>query len=585
MPGFVLVHGYTGSPLNLGPLAEFLAARFGPGSVCTLCLPGHDQDAPPPYDEAGFLRAIAEATQALGHHHERIVLLGHSTGGTLCLAAMAQKLVQPDLLVLIATPQQVDGTTLDRWERHRAGRPALGLGDVARMVRHINQMGTLSAPPGVPALLIQGSLDPLVPFEDADAWARQGFQRMRRLTVPWAGHDLFGTPSATAVAEWIARQVDDFLSPADSAVEAAAEQLAILEGPHLGRFLRVNPQARRHLANTPATRQALGAVALPLSDEAPEPIQLNIEVSSRCNLGCPHCARTRNQRPASDMDPAFFNFLLDLLPNAYRVVLAGLGEPTLHPRLPELVAAAAGRHRLVNLVTNATLLSTAACRSLIEAGLGALTFSLDAADSSIAAAVRPGVAVARILANIRACAPLAAAAGIATAVFTAVSARTVGHLPRLAETVAGLGVQAWMLTDLNFDWNQPHSLDQTLDSAVRTAIRQALRAAFARKLPVLAVQGLEQFALARRYRDFLLYPPERLAVRSPARIHCLSPWQTLPVDVTGHASVCDCHPAAVLGNLHDTPLGEIWNGPRMQAWRRQMLSATPPEACRACPRF
>ncbi len=585
MPGFVLVHGYTGSRRDLAPLADFLATRFGPGSVGTVALPGHDHDAAPPFDETECLQAIVAAVGQMAGRHDRLVLLGHSTGGTLCLAAVARKWVRPDLLVLAATPHRVDGTALARWESHRGSRPAVMLGDVARLVRHINQMAAAPAPRKIPVLLIQGSDDPLVPKENADAWARQGFSAVRRLTVPGAGHDLFSTPGGSAPADWILRQAEDFLRPGDGTQDALAERLALLEGLALQRFFQANPLAGRHLLCSPAARQALENGAPNLSAEAPEPIQLNIEVTSRCNLGCLHCARTRHERPAAEMDPALFEYLLDLLPNAYRVVLAGLGEPTLHPRLPDLVAACARRGRLVHLVTNATVLSTDLCLRLIEAGLGAFTFSLDAVDPSIAAVVRPGVAVDRSLENIRACVPPAAAAGLATAVFTAVSRRTVAHLPRLAEAVADLGVQAWMLTDLNFDWNQRQSLNQTLDPAARTAIRQALRTAFARRLPVLGVHGLEALAMSRHFREFLLYPPERLAARSPARTHCRSPWQTLPVDVAGHASVCDCHPAALLGNLQDVPLGEIWNGRRMQAWRRQMLSATPPEACRGCPRF
>jgi len=142
-----------------------------------------------------------------------------------------------------------------------------------------------------------------------------------------------------------------------------------------------------------------------------------------------------------------------------------------------------------------------------------------------------------------------------------------------------------MLTDLNFDWNQPHSLNGTMEATGRAAIRQALRTAFARQLPVLGVQGLEALALAQNYRKYLLYPPESLAARSATRAHCFSPWQTLPVDVAGHVSVCDCNPERMIGNLKEMPFGEIWNGPAMGAWRRRMLSAAPPEACRACPRL
>jgi MoaA/NifB/PqqE/SkfB family radical SAM enzyme/alpha-beta hydrolase superfamily lysophospholipase len=583
--GFLLVHGYTGSPRDLAPLADLLARRFGPSAVRTVPLPGHDQALPPPFDPTAFVGAIGAAAEALAREHPRIVLIGHSTGGTLALTAVAQEAVRPALLVLAATPHGVDGNALERWERHRSGRPALALPEVARMVRHINQVKARPAPAGIPLLLLDGDRDALVPATDGDAWARQGFETVRRLTLPGAGHALFAAPGGPAAADWIARQAEDLLHPADPSTEAAAERLAWLEGPRLRHFFRIHPQARRHLVSSPAGRTALAEGPPALALQAPEPIQLNIEVTTRCNLACPRCARTRQGRAAADMDPARFRYLLDMLPQAWRVVLAGLGEPTLHPQLPELVAMAAGRGRLVHLVTNATVLAPDLFEALAAAGLGAVTFSLDGADPSVAAGVRPGADVASILANIRAGVPVAAAHGMATAVFTVVSAHNLPHLPRLAEAVAALGVQAWMLTDINFPWNQPHSTAKTLDAAGRGAIRQALRTAFARQLPVLGIQGLEGLALAERYREFLLYPPERLGARSPVRTHCLSPWQTLPVDVAGRVSVCDCNPALNTGDLGAMPFSEIWNGSPMQAWRRDMLSAEPPEACRACPRF
>ena len=38
----------------------------------------------------------------------------------------------------------------------------------------------------------------------------------------------------------------------------------------------------------------------------------------------------------------------------------------------------------------------------------------------------------------------------------------------------------------------------------------------------------------------------------------------------------------VLGNVFETPVSEVWNGPRYRAWRGAMLSGEPPKACRGC---
>jgi radical SAM protein with 4Fe4S-binding SPASM domain len=102
---------------------------------------------------------------------------------------------------------------------------------------------------------------------------------------------------------------------------------------------------------------------------------------------------------------------------------------------------------------------------------------------------------------------------------------------------------------------------------------------------VLSVWGLEEFALDTRYLDYLLLRGEQLAHRSERRTNCLSPWQTIPVNVEGNLSLCDCQPGAVIGNIHRSALSDWWNGPAMIEQRRRMLGDNPPEACRVCPRF
>jgi carboxylesterase len=83
--GILLVHGFTGSPSSLRPLAELLAAR---GFAVELPrLPGHGTTfcdmLPTRYDD---WRAFVEArARALRERTERVVLVGLSMGGTLSL--------------------------------------------------------------------------------------------------------------------------------------------------------------------------------------------------------------------------------------------------------------------------------------------------------------------------------------------------------------------------------------------------------------------------------------------------------------------------------------------------------------------
>jgi MoaA/NifB/PqqE/SkfB family radical SAM enzyme len=340
------------------------------------------------------------------------------------------------------------------------------------------------------------------------------------------------------------------------------------------------------LANSPGARVARGDPFEPGPFADTEPVFANIEITTRCNLRCAFCARMSVRREERDMTPDRFGRLLDLLPHAWRVTLAGLGEPLLHPGVADFVSEASSRGRRVTLATNAVLLTEEMSRRLIGAGLDAIVFSLDAVDAGPASAVRAGAPVETSIENIRTFAAVSSETRpVARAVFSAVSSSTVPHLERLVEIVARLGVDVLMLSDLNFPANRSHTVWKNVDENTRTVLHRAVRKAFSLRLPVLSVTGLEEFAPAARYREHLLIPPARLYLRQKERRFCLSPWQTLPVDVDGTATLCDCQPGDPVGNVLDQPFGDLWNGSRIREHRRRMLEPLPGGACAACPRF
>jgi MoaA/NifB/PqqE/SkfB family radical SAM enzyme/pimeloyl-ACP methyl ester carboxylesterase len=584
-PGFVLIHGYTGSPGDFGPLPRILGARYGENCIRLVRLPGHGGDTIPCFEPECFQAAIAIATDQFKSENRDVVLVGHSTGGVLALSYLRESGARPCLLVLAGVPKYVNGSDLHRWEDHRLHKHAVSLTDVARMVSFVNRIGAVRIDNSYPVLIFQGIEDPLVTPVHAEAWRQKGFSGpVETVMMPGAGHDLFLGSGGDTVADRISRTALDLRLRPGVKDHTAAKQLSALEDKALAGFMGAPPQRLVHVVRSPAAKRALGRPVSLKPAARTDPLQLNIEITSRCNLSCGHCARTLYPRPATDMARELFCAILDLLPNTCRVVLVGLGEPTLHPELADLVALAAQRGRRVGLVTNAMALDKDLSRNLIAAGLSAITFSLDSADAAIASAVRPGTELERVLAHIRSFTRLSAGR-VSTAVFSAVSTKTAPRLPLLAETLSGLGIDAWMLSDLNFEWNVPQTLWRHRDSDSLLPLGRAVKIAFSRNLPALSVRGMEEFGIARRYREFLLYPPSVLSKRSTTHTWCLSPWQTLPVDVDGNVTLCDCQPEAFAGSLLQQSFSDIWNGAILRNHRRQMLETTPPKACRSCPRF
>lgn len=576
MTAALLVHGYLGSPRELAPLEERLGAELGRASVRSVLLPGHGQGAEPPFLSRAFVLAVREAAESLPPGP--LVLVGHSIGGSIALAAAETLARRPALLVLAGTPPRIGAGYAARFRRQGGG--SADLAQLAELVRFVNGLSRRAAPWNGPLLVLQGEDDELVPAGEAELW-RGRAAAVRILRIPGALHDLFHGQGGQLAVDVVARAVRD-------AERSLADPSWAARLPRLRESLARWPATLHHLREGPAGRRLDGCTPDFEEVARTEPTLLNLSVTTRCNLACPSCARTFTPLKPADVSEEAFARILEQVPHAARVVLVGLGEPLLHPQLPRLVRHAAAS-REVSLVTNGTLLTRELSRALLEAGLSGLTVSIDATTREALARVRPGTDLEEVRKNLggflveRAGAGLESRVGVA--VFTALSAPTAGELEGIVAALLPLPVDAIMLSDLNFPENEARSLYRGLSREGAARLDRVLRQALLSGLPVLSVLGLEELSLPERFREFLLLRGARLSERRSRHAHCCSPWQTLPVGPDGEVTLCDCQPRVRLGNVLEEPFSAIWNGPAMRAHRRRMRSADPPPACRACPRF
>jgi MoaA/NifB/PqqE/SkfB family radical SAM enzyme/alpha-beta hydrolase superfamily lysophospholipase len=581
--GIILVHGYSGSSRDLQPLATALAAKFGEDSVNNLILPGHDSPQVPEFDEHSLVNAVYAAIQTYRKGRRKIILIGHSTGGNLILAAIHKYAFTPNLLVLMAVPPKVDRGYGPRWEAHRSEKTGLPLVDVAMMVKLINATGSKSPETDFPVLILQGEEDQLVLSDQAQAWKEDNFPSARVVTIPGAGHDVFQSTNSRLFTDLIQRAINDLILNETEDLMSIHSLIAV--EPGFQAFFEAAPLSRSHLALSPGVQRVIAQkpALSPLSKN--DPVIANIEITTYCNLQCQFCARSRLKKANTHMTFAMFRNILAVLPNTYQIVLVGLGEPLIHPHIGEFIQYAKSLKKRVGLVTNAMLLTPEISARLLDAGLDSIAFSLDGADPSLSALVRQGTNLPKVIRNIKKFVKNAQGKPISTAVFAAVSIDTVAQLKKLIDCVSGMRVEALMLTDINFITNLDHTLWQNYNTEIESLVKQGITHAFTKNLPVLSVHGLEEFGLKQRYHDFLIIPPGQLCQRSARHTWCLSPWQTVPIDVAGNITLCDCQPDCVIGNLFQDTFSNIWNGETMQKHRADMLSDKPPEACRICPRF
>lgn len=132
--------------------------------------------------------------------------------------------------------------------------------------------------------------------------------------------------------------------------------------------------------------------------------KIYLEPTNRCNLTCVTCIRNSWNESFGDMSWSVYQALIDGLadfPEVKTIAFAGLGEPLLYERFPEMVSLAHARGLRTEMTSNATLLTPALADGLIEAGLDQLVVSIDGASGEAHGVVRPGATLEEITTNVR----------------------------------------------------------------------------------------------------------------------------------------------------------------------------------------
>lgn len=140
-------------------------------------------------------------------------------------------------------------------------------------------------------------------------------------------------------------------------------------------------------------------------DHGEVPLNLNMEVTSRCNLACTFCTQpSLTNEQLGDMPWELYAKVIDEGAH-YRVPAAnlnGLGEPMLLRRLPEMIAYAKQRGYLdVMFHTNGTVMTEPLARALLDANLDRIIFSVDSPDKATYEAMRIRSNWDKVVANVR----------------------------------------------------------------------------------------------------------------------------------------------------------------------------------------
>jgi MoaA/NifB/PqqE/SkfB family radical SAM enzyme/predicted alpha/beta hydrolase family esterase len=527
----LLVHGMGASPEWWNAIAAPLE-RAGVAARA-LAMPELEHAGPETWREA----VLAECGD------EPMVLVGHSLGAAVCMEVARMK--PPAGLVLLACPPFFPDFSPPPPET------GLSLTATARVGRFLRQACAHAAQVPGPVVHFVGAADSWVPVEQA---RRLPFPLV---VIPRAKHGL--NRSATFITQFLRHFMA--LRPAVELLDPG------VRWDYLGRSPQTEPPDAEG-----------GLAALGLGECAPAPARLDIEITTRCQLGCQACARTMNADAdkSSDMPEDMFVKTLDQMPGIGELFFVGLGEPLLHPQLAQFTRLAAARGIRVRMVTNGLLAAAGTLAALRDAGLAEVTFSIDSTEEAVFRRLRGNAPLKTVLENFR-----AVPAGLEKSIFTALSAVNAGALPGIVDLAAEAGLPALAVSDLNFAGNQSQSLARNDCTAL---IAEGI--AYARRKSILLVgpHFHETADVARGYRRALIRKPADLAARPAQHRHCLAPWRVAVVSAAGRLTPCNCVPWTLMGGLQDKPFAELWNGEGMKDWRRRVRQGASGD-CLVCPRY
>src|ERR1051326_1562762 len=108
------------------------------------------------------------------------------------------------------------------------------------------------------------------------------------------------------------------------------------------------------------------------------PVEYIVETTAKCNLYCPMCPRETHKQPKADMSEEVFDALLRQSgDSAEHMMLIGLGEPFMDPRIFDRIELC-HRHSVSTLLsTNGTFLDEACAVRVLDSPLEQITLSFD----------------------------------------------------------------------------------------------------------------------------------------------------------------------------------------------------------------
>jgi len=303
------------------------------------------------------------------------------------------------------------------------------------------------------------------------------------------------------------------------------------------------------------------------------PVILHMETTSRCNLRCPSCIHAEKLGVGTDMDFDMFKTFIDQFEFVAKLILYGIGEPTMLKDLFRMVQYAKSKGIYCGFFTNGTLLTERMREEILSNGQDYLNISIDGPTKESFEVQRAGANFEKVIANVKALTALIRERKslLQVTIYNCLTSANMHELPALVQLTADLGVSKLVVQDIMF-WGS-----------------QGIEKAFESKTIDLERTRRNQF-----YEEARL-AAKRLGVNLEAQIsagdgkrRCQLPWFFSYITADGLATPCNWHGwdgKFNFGSTRDRPFADIWDSQDYRAFRQEMKNSVPPAFCEKCPMY
>lgn len=330
-----------------------------------------------------------------------------------------------------------------------------------------------------------------------------------------------------------------------------------------------SPQKRRLPSVISSYIWALGKV----SSRVPLPSEIQLEVSSFCNLHCGMCTlKDRNYLKLYFSVEKLFDRLLDQLPGLMSINFTGIGESLLHKDLELFVQKAKSRNIKTAVVTNAMLLTKERLDSLIRSKIDSVAISIETANPKKYEEIRRGASFARLLDNLE---HIAKAKNKTATKFSF-------NVCLFRDTIQNIH-EIMMIIDLAHKYQiREISFQNTHDAILN--IRDVIESGSFRK----KIKMISEYAA--RFNITCSFPSGEIKKDS-----CYYPWIYPYITSSGEMLPCCVIPqfgdyAEIIsqfsfGNIFENPVREVWNSERAVNFRRKLSKRKPISHCSNCSKY